>query len=46
MTVVDLWQNVLDDQDDCDVDLADDVDDLRQAVVELSVKLDRLVAAK
>ena len=29
-----------------DIDLADDVDELRKAVVELNAKLDRLVAAK
>jgi len=34
------------DDDDYDVDLADDIDELRKAVVELNAKLDRLVAAK
>lgn len=41
--VLELWQNVL---DDYDVDLADDIDELKKAVVELNAKLDRLVAAK
>jgi hypothetical protein len=34
------------DDDDYDIDLADDVDELRKAVVELNAKLDRLAAAK
>jgi hypothetical protein len=41
--VLDLWQNVLDDHD---VDLADEIDELKNSVVELNAKLDRLVAAK
>jgi hypothetical protein len=34
------------DDDGYDLDLADDVDELRKAVAELNAKLDRLVAAK
>ncbi len=34
------------DDDDYDIDLADDVAELRKAVAELNAKLDRLVAVK
>jgi len=44
--VDDSIDRVRDNDDDYDLDLADDVDELRKAVAELNAKLDRLVAVK
>lgn len=42
---IDDGYDVVRDDDDYDVDLADDIVELRKAVAELNAKLDRLVAA-